>query len=250
MEAKAVSAFTGWPIKPENINKLLVEIKEHFIWEDDSTIPLLGLKLSSSLVPDRTRLQQLVSALSKVAQTREELSLSDAHVRFIGAIPSLTPDKLQKTTYRHAQMAKKIVLFSTTDPKIVLELDSHRPIQLERKIIRTISETAREQFSRLNPGVIWTHINFIPNEVFTRLSSSQGGNACFLDRIAGSALLSEKRNHLSQLIFSGGSFLDKIASTARSSYGQTLYDSPVCRFGKNVIFQGGRRKPSLALGTA
>ena len=176
--------------------------------------------------------------------------LSDAHVRFIGAIPSLTPDKLQKATYRHAQMTKKIVLFSTTDPKIVLELDSHRPIQLERKIIRTISETAREQFSRLKPGVIWTHINFIPNEVFTSLSSSQGGNACFLDRIAGSALLSEKRNHLSQLVFSGGSFLDKTASTARSSYGRTLYDSPVCRFGKNVIFQGGRRKPSLALGTA
>ncbi len=31
VEAKAISAFTGWPIKPENLNKLLVEVKKHFV---------------------------------------------------------------------------------------------------------------------------------------------------------------------------------------------------------------------------
>jgi hypothetical protein len=147
-------------------------------------------------------------------------------------------------------MAKKIVLVSPKRPRLVLELDSRRPIQLERKIIRTVSETAREQFTRSNPGVIWTHVNFISNEDFTRLSSAPDGNACLLGRVASAALFAEKRNHLSQLMFSGGSFLNTTDSLARSSYSAVVYDSPVCRFGKNVIFEGGRKKASPVPGVA
>jgi len=160
----------------------------------------------------------------------------------MGTIPNLALDRLQKAAYLHSQMARKIVLVKGTDPKLVLELDSDKPLQLERKIIRTISEAAREQFSGLNPGVIWTHINFISDKVFTRLSSSEDGRACLFDRIANAALPSEKRNHLSQLVFSGGSFLAKTPPIARSSYANVVYNSPVCRFGENSIFPGGRKR--------
>jgi hypothetical protein len=202
--------------------------------------------LSSSLSADRTELQELVLALTKVAETRERLALPQAEIRFIGTVPNLTPDKLLKATYSHSHMARKIVLAKFTDPRIVLELDSKRPVQLERKLIRTVGEAARAQLSRSNPGVIWTHINFISDGDFARLGLTQHGKAGPLDRIASATLLSEKRNHLSQLVFSGGSFLDKTDSTARSSYTAIVYDSPVCRFGKNVIFGGGRKQPSPA----
>jgi hypothetical protein len=242
VEAKAISAFTGWPIKPENLNKLLVEIKQHFDCDYDSAIPLIGLRLSSSLPAERTQLQQLVSALSEVAQNRKGLSVPGTQIRFMGTIPDMPSQKLQAAALGHARMARKIVLVNPTPPRLVLELDSDRPIQLERKIVRTINEAAREQFSRLNPSVIWTRINFISKEAFTRLSSLKDGRACFLDQIASRALFSEKRNHLSQLVFSGGSFLSKTGSTARSSFAATVYDSPICRFGKNIIFPGGRTK--------
>ena len=160
----------------------------------------------------------------------------------MGTIPNVTLDRLREAAYVHSQMAGKIVLIKGTDPKLVLELDSDKPIQLERKIIKTISGTAREQFSRLNPGVIWTHINFISDEVFTLLSSTKDGKACLFDRIAIAALLSEKRNHLSQLVFSGGAFLHKTPTIARSSYANVVYDSPVCRFGESFIFPGGRKR--------
>jgi hypothetical protein len=244
VEAKAISAFTGWPIKPENLNKLLVEIKQHFVLQSDSEIPVIGVKLSSSLSSDRTKLQELVAGFTKVAQDRASLSLSDAVIRFIGIAPNLTFQQLQKATYLHGKMARKIILVNPSRPRVVLELDSERPVQLERKIIRTIGEAAREQFSRDKPGVVWTHINFVSDEVITHLALAQGAVACFLDRVASSALLSEKRNHLSQLVFSGGSFLNKADVIARSSYRVITYDSPICSFGTDVIFDGGRTKRS------
>src|ERR1039458_6017651 len=81
IEAKAISLFTGWPIKPENIDKLLVEVLQHFVWKDENTIPLIGLRLSSSLSPERTQLRQLVAAFSEVARTRRELSLDRKSTR-------------------------------------------------------------------------------------------------------------------------------------------------------------------------
>lgn len=250
VETKAISAFTGWPIKPENLNKLLVEVKENFEWQEENTIPLLGLKLSSNLLPDRSRLRLLVSACSEVARTREELSICGAKIRFMDTVPNLEPEKLTKAAYIHSQMTRKIVLVNPTPPRLVLELDSDKPVQLERKIVKTINEASREQFSRKTPGVIWTHVKFIPNEVFTRLCSPVDGHVGFFDRVANGTLLSEKRNHVSQLVFSGGSFLDlrSTPSTACSSYRMAVYDSPACRFGEQFIFPGGRKKPSAAPG--
>lgn len=242
VEAKAISAFTGWPIKPENVDKFLVEIKQHFRCDYGNSIPLIGLNLSGSLPADRTQLVQLVSAISEVAQTKKELSISGAQLSFEGTIPDRTSEELNATARLRAQVAKKIVIPKPTPPKLILELDSARPAQLQKKIIRTVTEAAREQFSRRNPGVIWTHVSFISKEIFMQLSSPQDGRTSFLDSVASRALLSGKRDHLSQLVFSGGSFLFKTGPTARSSYAAAVYDSPICRFGKSVVFPGGHTK--------
>jgi hypothetical protein len=199
--------------------------------------------LLSSLSPDRAQLEQLVAAFSEVAQTRGELSLLNAHIRFMGAVPNQTPGQLKRAILKHSQTARKTVFGNLQHPRLVLEIDSEKPSQLGKKIIRTISETAREQFSRSNPGVIWTHIELISEKDFTVLSSPHNAQAGFFDRIASAALLSEKRSHLGQLVFSGGFFLSKDASAARSSYATAVYNSPACRFGESFIFPGGRRKP-------
>jgi hypothetical protein len=240
VEAKAISAFTGWPIKPENLNKLLVEVKQHFVWNDSNSIPVIGATLSSSLSPDRQELERLVSAFSTVARTKREFALPEARMRFIGTVPNMTPDKLMRACYAHAKMRKTIVLVNPNQPKLVLELDSNRPIQIGRKLIQTINESARKQFSRSHPAVIWTHVNFISEDVFLGLGAKQNGRASFLDYVANGTLTSEKRNHLSQLVFSGGSFLHKTDSVGCSSYRPIVYNSPICRYGKSIIFEGGR----------
>jgi hypothetical protein len=73
VEAKAISAFTGWPIKPDGLNKLLVEVREHFVWNREG-IPLFRLQLSSSLPHHRVQLQALLSATNEVGKTRSQFS--------------------------------------------------------------------------------------------------------------------------------------------------------------------------------
>lgn len=243
VEAKAISAFTGWPIKPEDLDRLLVEIKQHFVWNDSSVIPLIAVTLSSSLASDRAELQRLVSAFSTVARTKTDLVLPDAQVRFSGVVPDMTSDKLGLATYAHAQMRKTIVLANPNHPKLILELNSSKPIQIASKMIRLIKETAKKQFTRLHPAMIWTHINFISDEVFLGWGTQRGGKPCIFDAIANNTLASPKRNHLSQLIFTGGSFLHKTGSVSRSSSRSIIYNSPICPFGRTVIFEGGRTHP-------
>jgi hypothetical protein len=243
VEGKAISAFTGWPIKPENLDKLLVEVKQHFVWNDSGVIPLIAATLSSTLASDRTELQRLVSAFSTVARTRTDLVLPDAQIRFIGVVPDMTSDKLGMASYAHAQMRKTIVLANPNHPKLILELNSSKPIQIGSKVIQIIKETAKKQFTRLHPAVIWTHINFISDRVFLGWGTQREGRPSIFDAIANKTLIADKRNHLSQLIFTGGSFLDKGDSAARSSYRSLVYNSPICRFGRNVIFEGGRTHP-------
>src|SRR3984957_1840094 len=244
VEAKAISAFTGWALKPRNVNNLLVEITQHFVGNESGGIPVVGATVLSHLSSDRKELQRLVSAFSTVARTKTGFALPDAQIRFIGAVPDMASDALLQTTYAHAKKCNRLVLVKSNHPTLILELDSSKPNQIGRKLIQTISETARRQFSGSTPAVIWTHINFIPDEVFLSLGTAQqDARVCLLDAIANATLRSEKRNHLSQLVFSGGAFLDKRNSTARSSYRTVVYDSPICRFGQNVIFEGGRKHP-------
>ncbi len=245
IEAKAISGFTGWPIKPDGLSKLLVEIKQHFDWNDPSKVPFLGLTLNSNLLPDRTELQKLVSGLSSVARTKAGLVTPNAQIHFFGAVPDIAPEKLMAAGRIHARMRRKILLINADRPKLILELESKKRIQLDRKIIQTVNETARKQFSRSRPAIIWTHINFISAEDFLGLGTRRDGRTSLLDSVANGTLTSEKRNHLSQLVFSGGSFLHKTDTTARSSCRLVIYNSPICRFGKNIIFEGGRTHPDF-----
>jgi hypothetical protein len=241
VEAKAISVFTGWPIKPEVLNKLLVEIKEHFIWTDSSTIPIIAVTTSSSLLPDRTQLRELVSGLNEVAGKENDLIIPGAKMHFVGKIATISGAKLLLATNLHSRMRKKIVLVTPTEPRLIVEMDSRKPIQLERKIVRNLNEAAREQFSRLNPSVIWTHVEFASEERFNEMKRSSATRAGFLDRVASTALLSPKRDHLSQIVFTGSSFLKSEGATQRSSYLVTVYDAPACRFGDQFLLPDGRK---------
>lgn len=126
---------------------------------------------------------------------------------------------------------------------MVLELESQKPIRLEKKIIKTINEAVRLQFTGKRPGVLWTHISFSDDEWFRRLSNSEEGKVGLFDGIASRVLLSKKRDHLTQIVFTGGaSFLSKDGPADRSPYSVAVYDSPASRFGQTFLFPDGRKK--------
>jgi hypothetical protein len=241
VEAKAVSTFTGWPIKPEDLNRFVVEVSEHFVWEEKG-IPLFRLELSAGLPHDRPQLQALLSTINEVGRTRSPFSAPDVTIQLLGVVPSLSSRRLERASYRHAQLTGRIVVVPPTLPRVVFELSSKQPIRLERRIIKLISETAREQFTKERPAVIWAHVQYVSQDVFTHLSTSQGDKPCLFDRVSNATLLSEKRNHLSQLVFSGGSFLRKAEQISRSSFDAAVYNSPGCRFGGVFVFPANRKK--------
>ena len=92
-----------------------------------------------------------MSAFCEVAQTRQAVSLSDASVRFIGTVPNLDPVRLAAAVRAHAEARKTMVMVSSVGNRLILELESQRPVRLERKIIKTINEAARSQFTGGEP---------------------------------------------------------------------------------------------------
>jgi hypothetical protein len=244
VEAKAISTYTGWPIKPDNLTKLQIEVKEHFDCFDDMLTPIVGVTLPSNLPGDRTHLRQFVSQINSLVRNENDASNSLGDFQYMGKVPLTSPGSVMLAARMRALRTKNPVLFRPVHPRLILELASRRPNQLARRIIRTINEAGREQFSGSYPGVIWTHMNFVSKEVFRSLSTSQHGTTCLFDGIANAVYRSEKRSHISQLCFTGGSFLDRTGEAARSSSLSAIYNSPACRFGKDVLFTGGRMKDS------
>jgi len=140
----------------------------------------------------------------------------------MGKVPLTSPGSVMLAARMRALRTKNPALFRPVHPRLILELASRRPNQLARRIIRTVNEAGREQFSGSSPGVIWTHMNFMSKEVFRSLSTSQHGMTCLFDGIANAVYRSEKRSHISQLCFTGGSFLDRTGETGWRSGGCLL----------------------------
>lgn len=243
-EAKAISAYTGLPIKPDSLTKLQIEVKEHFDCFDDILTPIVAVTLASNLPVNRTQLQQIVSQINSVVRNEIDSSNALGEFQFIGKIPLTSPGSVMLAAKFRMMRNKNAVLVQHVHPRLILEVASNSPNQLPRKIIRTINEAAREQFSGLHPGLIWTHLSFMPKEMFTLLSTPQHPKACLFDGIANAVYHSEKRNHISQPCFTGGSFLQKTGETMRSSSMSAIYNSPACRFGKDVLLPGGRTRDS------
>ena len=121
---------------------------------------------------------------------------------------------------------------------------SERRDKFEKNVIATISEASKTQFSGSKPGVIWVHIDYVSPESFRALSYASSGSSR-LDSIANAVFHSSKREHIVQVVFSGGTYLKVDGSAWRSSFGQTIYNSPHGRFGKASLFPGGRTRRSV-----
>jgi phenylpyruvate tautomerase PptA (4-oxalocrotonate tautomerase family) len=130
--------------------------------------------------------------------------------------------------------------------KVIIRLRSERRDKFEKNIIATISEASKKQFSGVRPSIIWVHIDYVSSESFKALSYSKEGTSR-LDSIANAVFRSSKRDHITQLVFSGGAHLRIDGATRRSNFMRTVYNSPTGRFEKTFLFPDGRtRRPTEA----
>jgi hypothetical protein len=249
VEAKATEVFSGRPILPQKAQRFFDEVRGRFDgWSDKDRIPILSIVLNSNLPTSRPELHALVDACNAAASTKTERRVGgNATVHFAGTVAADVPLKqLQTATLHYDQF------FNVYFPqKVLIRLRSERKDKFEKKIIDTISEARKKQFSGTRPAVIWVHIDYVSPESFNGLAYPKQGMSSRLDAIANNVFRSSERGHIVQLLFSGGAHLRaEEGGLGRSSFISTVYNAPSSRFGKAILFPGGRtRRPAQLPGT-
>jgi phenylpyruvate tautomerase PptA (4-oxalocrotonate tautomerase family) len=244
VEAKAAEVFSGRPILPQKAQMFFDEVRRRFDgWSDKDSIPILDIVLKSNLTTRRPEVLALVEACNAVASTKTEQSVgSNATVRFAGTIARVPLKQLQTAALHYDEFFNVYVA-----QKVLIRLRSERKDKFEKKIIDTISEACKKQFSGKRPAVIWVHIDYVNPESFKALSSAKQGMSSRLDFIANNVFRSSERGHIVQLVFSGGADLKVEGGLGRSGFSSTVYNAPSSRFGKAILIPGGKTRHSVQL---
>ena len=122
----------------------------------------------------------MVSAFCEAARSRQTVRVCDASVRFIGIVPSLDPVRLAAAASAHARARKTLVMVNPIGNRLVLELESQKPIRLEKKIIKTINEAARLQFTGKRAAVFGLTSAFQMTSGFAGLVTQRKEKSVFL----------------------------------------------------------------------
>ena len=166
--------------------------------------------------------------------------VGDAAVRFVGAFADASHSKIARAARLDSSLHGVHVYVVQAPPKIVIRLASEGRGRFVQKVITTISDASKRQFSGKNPAIIWLHVDYVTPEIFNFFAYSDKGPSLF-DLIAIAVFDSPKRGHVTQLIFSGGAQLvEKDDGYITSSFRQVVYNSPNNKFRAEMLFPGGR----------
>jgi phenylpyruvate tautomerase PptA (4-oxalocrotonate tautomerase family) len=246
IEAKSVPIFSGRPIIPQEAEKFFDEVRRGFNgWTDKDQIPILDVTLKSGLDNNREALLALVDACNAVAGTKTDQTIGDkVAIHFVGTFADAPFERLEIAARLDELRSGVNVYVRREHPKVIIRLRSERRDKFEKNIIATISEASKKQFSGVRPSIIWVHIDYVSPESFKALSYSKEGTSR-LDSIANAVFRSSKRDHITQLVFSGGAHLRSDGASRRSNFIRTVYNSPTRRFEKAILFPDGRtRRPT------
>ena len=210
IEGKCVPAYLGQAISPEDAEKQFLELRRRFNgWADGAKIPILDVRLSKRLDVSRARIGDVIDACNAAARGRTAVIIEDyAAVRFLGAAPESARDLLIQQIHADRMSTNANMYLSTQEPRVVVRLSSDQESRFAPKVLATLGDAAKRQFTGSRPGIIWLHIDYLIPEQFDALAFREKGPSLF-DLMALAVLDSPKRSHLCQLVFSGGSYLER-----------------------------------------
>jgi hypothetical protein len=242
IEAKSLPIFSGQPILPQDADKLFLVLRQKFDgWKDAARIPILNIRVKNRLPTSRADLLELVGACNTAAATKQNVTIgSDTSVQFLGAVPDASYPKLALAAQLDSLRNWINVYVSRQQPKVIARLFSERSGRFVHNVITTISDASRRQFSGNRPGIIWVHVDYVTADAFDFMAHAKKGSSLF-DLIALAVLDSRKRDHLTQLIFSGGAHLVKKDDYQTSSFKRVVYTSPGSKFSEAVLFREGKQ---------
>ena len=240
IEGKSLPIFSGQPILPQDADKLFVVLRQKFDgWKDTAQIPILDLRVKNRLSTRHADLLELVEACSTAAAMKKALTIgSEIAVQYPGAVPDTPKVALAA---RLDSLRNGINLYvSQGQPKIVVRLSSEKSGRFVHNVLTTISDASKRQLSGNRPGIIWVHVDYVSPDIFDSMAHAKKGSSLF-DLIALAVLDSPKRDHIAQLVFSGGAHLVKQGEYQTSSFRRIVYTSPRCKFREAVLFREGKQ---------
>lgn len=248
VECKSLPIFSGYPIQPQDADKLSNELRRKFGgWSDQTRIPILTITLEGKLPADRAEQLRLVAACNEAVAKQGDIKVEyHTTVQFIGTIPDGPVKLIMERAGRDAFLHGIAVYFLPKHPKAVVRLQSLKKSRFARNIVTDISDAAKHQLTGTRGGVIWTHIDYIDKAMFDSLAYAVTYPSLF-DQIANAVFRSEKRRHVTQLIFSGAPYLSKDDTYARSTFQYVVYNAPESKFGEPLLFSGGRTQRKGAI---
>jgi tetratricopeptide (TPR) repeat protein len=249
IEGKCVPAYLGQAISPEDAEKFFIELPRRFNgWTEKPSIPILDVKLSKRLEVNSASITELVQACNAAARGRNEVLIEGyARVRFVGAVSETAKDHLIELIHTDRMSTFANMFLSTTEPGVVVRLSSDQDSRFAPKVLATLREAAKCQFTGSRPGIIWLHVDYLAPELFNAFGYRDNEISLF-DLIALAILDSPKRSHLCQLVFTGGSYFQQRGDYGTSSFRRVVYNAPNCRFGNAVLFTDGRNVKSFKEG--
>jgi hypothetical protein len=157
---------------------------------------------------------------------------------FLNRFPGVHDEEWLQTTFRAIRTRKgDYGYFIRRDEELIFcNLVPLRPNQQAKKIMKLISATCERQFSKERPALLWLHLQGLaPHQI----DGDPDWAAEYVERFARYAFLSERRSHVSSLVFTSDSELDHHTVYYQGRDRRKLsavghvkgFDNKRCRFG-------------------
>ncbi|MGO9592983.1 MAG: hypothetical protein ACLQFF_12570 [Steroidobacteraceae bacterium] len=241
VEGKSLPIFSGYPIQPQDAEKLFIELRRKFGgWSDRTRIPILNITIDGKLPANRDDHLRLIAACNDAVAKQGDTKVEHhTAVHFVGTIPDGPEKPIRDVTHRDAFSNGIAVYFLPSHPKVIVRLRSVKKSRFARNMVLAISDAAKRQLTGSRPGIIWTHIDYIDKALFASLAYSAKRPSLF-DSIANAVFNSANRRHVIQVVFSGAPHFSKDSNHGRSSFETVIYNAPDNKFGGPMFFSGGR----------
>ena len=186
--------------------------------------------------------RQVLESYSKISDFYSEalrVSIETSSLQeFLDRFPDIQSDEWLHTTFKALRTRKgDYGYFIRRDEELIFcNLVPMRPNQQAKKIMKLVSTTCERQFSKRRPALLWLHLQGLdPNQI----DNDPDSMAEFLEALARHAFTSERRNHLSSLVFTSDTELDHERIGYRGKDRRRVnaighlkgYDNKRCRFG-------------------
>jgi hypothetical protein len=237
VEAKSTPVYSGRSLLLPDAEKFFDVVRKQFDGPTDCTkIPVLNLKLKNRISIKHETLLRLVAACNEVARTKSNQDIdSETSIQFVGEVPDASYEELSIPTNIDWLKNGVLAYVPVAPPKVIVRLCSEKQDRFAENIAATVSECCKKQLSGTKPSVIWVHIDYIKTPDFHSLSFASQGTSQ-LDHLASVIFSSPNREQLSQLIFSGGTYLRREGVRSWSHYDIVVYDNPNYQYPQFKLF--------------